>query len=55
MGCDKIEPNPSEFGENIFHVRNRTDLIFGNRHRDVVNMIEQIRYYYNMPDLLQEE
>jgi hypothetical protein len=53
--CDKLEPNPSEFGENIFHVRNRTDLIFGNRNRDVVNMIEQIRYYYNMPDLLPEE
>jgi hypothetical protein len=53
--CEKLEPDPSEFGETIFHVRNRTDLRFGNRNRDVMNMVEQIRYYYDMPGLLNDE
>jgi len=53
--CNKLEPDPSEFGENIFHIRNRTDLRFGDRNRDVMNMVVQIRYYYDMPGLLQDE
>ena len=53
--CEKLEADPSEFGENIFHVRNRTDLRFGDRNRDVMNMVVQIRYYYDMPGLLKDE
>jgi len=53
--CDQLELKPDEFGENIFHVRNRTDLIYGNRRRDVINVIQQVRCFYNMPDLFPDD
>lgn len=49
--CKKIE-NPVDYKETIFHIRNRTDTIYGNRNTDVMNMVEQVRHYYDLPDFL---
>lgn len=51
--CKKIE-KPSEYNEKIYHIRNRTDLIFGNRDVDIMNMVEQVRFFYNKPEFLME-
>ena len=52
--CKEIE-DPSKYDECIFHIRNRTDTIYGHRNVDVMNMVEQVRHYYNLPNFLQEE
>ena len=39
--------NPSTYSENIIHIRNRTDYIFGNREVDIENMHKQIKLFYN--------
>lgn len=35
--------------ENDFFIRNRTDHIYGNRETDVVNYINQVRFFYSRP------
>lgn len=45
--CECIE-KPIHYSDDLFHIRNRTDKIFGNREVDVQNMKEQIRTFYGM-------
>lgn len=52
--CKNIE-DPKNYNESIFHIRNRTDLTLGNRNADVMNIVEQVRYYYNIPNFLLDE
>jgi hypothetical protein len=52
--CKNIE-NPKDYNDSIFHIRNRTDLTLGNRNVDVMNIVEQVRYYYDMPNFLLDE
>ena len=42
--CEKIE---TEYEEVTFHIRNRTDMYFGNRDTDIENIIHQVKKYYN--------
>jgi len=42
--CENIE---SEYTDNIFHIRNRTDMYHGHRNIDVKNMINQVKKFYN--------
>lgn len=49
--CKTIE-DPKLFEDWIFHIRNRTDTIHGNRNVDVMNMVEQVRVFYNIPAFL---
>lgn len=50
--CKTIE-DPSTYEEWTMHIRNRTDTSFGNRNVDVMNMVEQVRFFYNKPTFLQ--
>lgn len=49
--CEKLE-DPVEYNDTIFHIRNRTDIYFGNRDIDVMNMVEQVRFFYNLSEYL---
>jgi hypothetical protein len=49
--CRELE-DPSTYNTSIFHIRNRTDTTFGNRNVDVMNMVEQVRHFYNLPNFL---
>lgn len=40
----KLEEN---YNENLIHIRNRTDLYYGNRDIDMKNMINQVKKFYN--------
>jgi hypothetical protein len=51
--CKNIE-DPASYDNWIFHIRNRTDTLFGNREVDVMNMVEQVRFFYNMSSFLKE-
>ena len=42
--CDKIE---TDYHEQILHIRNRTDMYYGNRDIDIKNIIYQVKKYYN--------
>jgi len=51
----KTLEDPKLYHDCIIHIRNRTDTIFGHRNVDVMNMVEQVRHYYNLPDFLEED
>jgi len=51
--CKALE-DPSEYDECIYHIRNRTDSIFGNRYTDVMNMVKQVRFFHNIPEFLSD-
>jgi hypothetical protein len=38
--------SPLDIPEHVFFIRNRTDFIFGNRNIDILNFVNQIRYFY---------
>lgn len=42
--CNKIEEN---YRDDLIHIRNRTDLYYGNRDIDMKNMINQVKKFYN--------
>jgi len=42
--CDKLE---TEYSEELIHIRNRTDMYYGNRLIDMQNMINQVKKFYN--------
>ena len=42
--CYKLEEN---YNENFIHIRNRTDLYYGNRDIDMKNMVNQVKKFYN--------
>ena len=42
--CEKID---TEYNDHTFHIRNRTDMYFGNRDTDIQNIIYQVKKYYN--------
>jgi hypothetical protein len=42
--CYNLEEN---YNENLIHIRNRTDLYYGNRDIDMKNMINQVKKFYN--------
>jgi len=42
--CEKIE---TEYSETTFHIRNRTDMFFGNRDTDIKNITYQVKKFYN--------
>jgi hypothetical protein len=42
--CENIE---KQYGSQIFHIRNRTDMFYGHREIDKQNMIYQVKKYYN--------
>jgi hypothetical protein len=43
--CNKLE-DPSKYSENIIHIRNRTDIMYGDRKIDIENMKRQIELFY---------
>jgi hypothetical protein len=49
--CKELE-DPTTYADWIFHIRNRTDTTYGHREVDVMNMVEQVRHFYNLPDFL---
>jgi len=42
--CENME---TEYAEEIFHIRNRTDMYHGNRDIDIKNMVYQVKKFYN--------
>ena len=42
--CNKLE---TEYSEDLIHIRNRTDMYYGNRLLDMQNMTNQIKKFYN--------
>ena len=42
--CNKIE---EDYNKHLIHIRNRTDLYYGNRDIDMKNMINQVKKFYN--------
>ena len=42
--CYRLEEN---YNENLIHIRNRTDLYYGNRDLDMKNMVNQVKKFYN--------
>jgi hypothetical protein len=44
--CYNLE-HPGNIGNNIIHIRNRTDVFFENRNVDIMNMVSQVQYFYN--------
>jgi len=51
--CRKII-DPKELPEHLFHIRNRTDNLHGNRYVDIMNIVEQVRFFMNKPDFMNE-
>lgn len=52
--CNKIQ-DPKTIDENIFLIRNRTDYYYKDRNTDVMNFVKQVRYFYNLKNLLFNE
>jgi hypothetical protein len=42
--CNKIEEN---YRDDLIHIRNRTDIYYGNRDIDIKNMVNQVKKFYN--------
>jgi len=45
--------HPSNIECHKFHIRNRTDELYENRNVDIMNMVEQVRFFYDMPEFLE--
>ena len=37
----------TDYRDNLIHIRNRTDIIYGNREIDMKNMVNQVKKFYN--------
>ena len=49
--CNNLQ-EPKTFDEKIFIIRNRTDYYYKDRNTDVMNFVNQVRYFYNLNNLL---